>query len=540
MSILLDHKGAPVKARAKSYRRSEQPVMGESFGQWAGHDLQVLKLPGGALLQFDLSSLTISDFRIMSYHYQVNSSLSALSFMLHQLQWTIECSNPRVAAFAEENMRDIWTRLVRSFSQAFWAGYSPNILQWENDTTGRRTVLAKVKDLYPEEASVNWKKIDGTLPPTAPKDAKPPKIKIYDGIKQNGYPYPVPVQNSLWYPLLMQNGDYGGKKILKSAFQPWYFSTLVHLFSNRYFERFGEPVPIGRSPSNETITINGVDIDANQYMMQQLTKLRSRSTVVLPSDKILNNDGDVTSQFEYDIEYLESQMRGADFERYLSRLDEEISLALFTPLLLLRTSTSGGSYNLGVTHMKMYLWQLNAIAEDWAEYINRYILSPMTDFNFGVNAPRPRIKFYKMGKTQDETNRAVLNSLVSRHGVKVDLIELGQATGLTLSETEELSELADDPSLPREDDREARVRDDKTRVSDGIIARIEPQIRNAYKRGEISASWMPDYGFASKLTPAKREMLEFASQDLASLSYVSADQMVERYSSFVRSVMEDA
>jgi hypothetical protein len=52
-------------------------------------------------------------------------------------------------------------------------------------------------------------------------------------------------------------------------------------------------------------------------------------------------------------------MRGADFERYMTRLDEEMSIGLFTPILLLRTADVG-SYNLGQGHMQIYLWMLNA------------------------------------------------------------------------------------------------------------------------------------------------------------------------------------
>ena len=69
-----------------------------------------------------------------------------------------------------------------------------------------------------------------------------------------------------------------------------------------------------------------------------------------------------------------------------------MSLALFTPLLLLRTADSGG-FNQGVAHTQVYLWMLNAIAEDWKEYIDRYILAPLAIFNFGPRANLPTIRF---------------------------------------------------------------------------------------------------------------------------------------------------
>ena len=508
MAGLVDSRGRPISSPA-FYKKAAPPVLGE-IGQWHDTSVHMLQLPGGGVLQFDLSRLTMADYRLMSTHYQINSSLSVLAFMLHQLEWSIEGGSERENSFYEEALRNVWTRLVRAFSQAFWAGYSPNILQWENDTSGRRVIIAKIKDIAPEDARVNWKKIPGALPRTAPEGATPPQVSIYDGIKQYGTPYPLPKENTVWYPLLMQGGDYYGRKLLKSAFQPWYFSTLMHLFSNRYYERFGEPVPVGRAPSDEKVVVDGAAIDSNRYMADQLMKLRSRSVVILPSDRATAPNGSATDNFEYDIEYLEAQMRGADFERYMTRLDEEISLALFTPLLLMRTADVG-SYNLGVSHMQMYLWQLNAVADDWAEYINRYILSPLADYNFGTNAKRPRISFYKMGKTQAETNRAVLSALVSSGRVAVDLTELGQATGLSLEEVQDVTEPAVDPVL--NDDREARVRDDKTRVSDGIIARIEAQAIKADREGRL-LDWKPDFGFTSHMTREQSETLKLVAADI--------------------------
>ena len=540
-SGLIDSRGRPMRPNraTSSYKKSSAPVMGEAFGNWAGRDLQYIELPGGGLMQFDLSRLTLSDYRIISTHYQVNSSLSLLSFMLHQLDWTIDCDNAKIASAAEENMRDIWTRLVRALSQAFWAGFSPNVLQWENDISGKRVVLAKVKDLVPEDCQVNWLKVEGSLPPGAPANTPKPKINVYDGIKQSGVPLPIPVQNTLWYPLLMQNGDYYGRKLLKYAFQPWYFSTLIHLFSNRYFERFGEPVPVGRAPSDEQVTFEGESMDANAFMLMQMQRLRSRGAVVLPSDKQMDSSGSPTNAFEYDISYLESQMRGVDFERYMTRLDEEISLALFTPLLLIRTADSG-SYNLGVTHMQMYLWELNAIADDWAEYINRYILSPFADYNFGTSAPRPKIRFYQMGKTQAETVRAVLSALVSGGKVGVDLVELGQASGLSLTEIEELRTSSDlEPTeSSAKDDREARVRDDKRRVSDEIILRVAPQIKNAFASGAFGAGWKPDIGFASKVSPDKMEILRTWSDDLCAAGFASPESFMREFGSGVRRILD--
>lgn len=525
--------------RTSNYKKAKAPALGEAFGNWAGRELDYLKLPGGGLVQFDLNRLSLSDFRQMTTHYQVNSSLSVLSFMLHQAQWRIECDNKKIAAHCEENLSNVWTRLVRAMSQAFWAGYSPSVLQWENDVQGRTIQLTKIKDLAPEEAYVNWKKVEGA-PGVGAENSMRPKIKVYDGIKQVGYPGHIPTECTFWYPLLMENGDYRGRKLLKSAFQPWFFSTLMHLFSNRYFERFGEPVPVGRAPLDEVVAdpISGEEMQSNKYMMSVLQRVRSRAAVVLPSDKIMDKSGDPTESFEYDIKYLESQMRGADFERYMLRLDEEISLALFTPLLLMRGG-EGGSLNLGTAHMQMYQWQLNAITGDWAEYINKYILAPMADFNFGTKSARPRIKFQQMGKTQSETNRAVLAAMVNAGSVRPDIVELGQAVGLTL---EEIRVVSDNEEKPKIDKRVARVRDGQNpdSVADKITARIAGQAKKAFANGTFSTTWIPDFGYGSKVPADQIDRLEKWNDDLLQDGlFASAEEYLEIFEAGVKDILSE-
>lgn len=493
---------------SSQFKKAAPPKMGEAFGErWLDSELVYYRLPGGGILQFNLNRLNLADFRLMRDHYQVNAALSVLTFMMHQLDWKIECDNERIRKFTQENMERIWTQLVRSLSQAFWAGYSPNVLQWENDLTGKSIQLTKVKDLVPEDCTINWKPVDGWAPP----GHAAPKYRVYDGIKQYSLPFPIPVENTLWYPLLRENGDWYGRKLLRPAFTSWYFSIIIHLFANRYFERFGEPLPIGRAPYDDVIDINGEKKSGRAVMLGILQNLRSRGVVVLPSERSA-----VGTQVDYDynIEYLESQMRGADFERYLMRLDEEISLAMFTPLLMLRTADVG-SYSLGTQHSLVYSQMLNALSGDWAMYINQYVLNRMVDFNFSPTSPRATIKFRKLGDDKMDLVKAILQALLSKGTVKPDLIELGDIAGLTLQETEALIEPSNtQPERETEPGSGSDEEEDDAggsgegatassgQVADLVFARLEKQIRKAYRDGTFGQSFVPDPGYRRQLEAA--------------------------------------
>lgn len=480
---LLDQYGREFASSTRRRRRVAPPdglLTGDVLGQWAGQNLMYMTMPGGTILQFDLDKLTLEDFRQMRNNYQLSASLNVLTFMIHQMDWKIECEDKSITEMLETNMHERWTRLIRALSQSFWAGYSPSCIVYENNPKTDYLEVSKFKDLVPEQCRVHWHYTDGAnLPSPAAGSGTldsslnliggqtriPPKIANFDGIRHypqtgvwgdgghgpwfggygiTGTPVVIPAENSLWYPLLMENGDHYGRKLLKPAFPAYYFSQLIHLFANRYFERFGEPTPIGRANYEDDVQIGSTTVNGKQAMEQILNSLRNRSVVVLPSDR----DPD-TKDYEYSIEYLESTMRGrgADFEQYLSRLDEEMSLAVFTPMLLFRTAAVG-SYNLGNIHLQVFQQMLNSIAGDAQEYIQHYVIDRLVRFNFGDAAPPARWVFRPLGKGDMQTYQLLLQALVSQGMASPDLEELSVATGITMDKIKQVTEPPPAPADP--------------------------------------------------------------------------------------------
>lgn len=406
------------------FRKADPPKIGNKYGAW-GVDPYITRLPGGSVMQFDLSRLTLEDYRQMKTDYQINASLMMLQMMIAQADWNIytegQETDPKAQLISdtiEAGIRRQWIPLIRALSQSFWAGYSPIVLDFELSNDKYYEVV-RYKDLVPENAAVDWNEHVG---------ADNLKIKTYGGILNAGKK--IPGKNTLWFPLMMENGDYYGKKLLQPAFPPWFFSQLIHLYTNRYFERFGDPTVVGYYPGDETITnSDGTTSSSRDTMANILLNLRSRGVVTMPSDR-----DPETKDLEWDIKYLESQMRGADFDRYLARLDEEKSLALFTPVLMFRTGEAG-SYNLGTLHNQVFQWMLNALVGDIKTYIDQYLIITLHDINFGPNAPRSQIKFRNLGRLQDQGAQSILLGLIQNGGAKVTqqgLRELGSHLGLEL------------------------------------------------------------------------------------------------------------
>lgn len=515
---LLGPNGQPIS----SYKKAKPLAVGPSFGNWGDANTQFAQLPGGGVLQFNLDTLDLRDFRAMRHHPQLNACLSVLTFILHQIDWHLECpEDPKMAQELEDLLRPMWTRLVRAMSQSFWAGYSPIAVEYENDMLQNKVVIGKFKDLMPEECSVHWKTVETSYTPPATQQypqmpglenwanqtggsqAIKHKFKVYDGIDQIGHPYTIPAENTLWYPLLMENGNYYGRKLLKAAFTPWYFSTLMHLFANRYFERHGEPIPVGRAPFDSDFTLpDGTQTNGKAAMEMILMDLRNRSSVVLPNDIIPGSRiaGDKTA-YEYSIDYLESQMRGADFERYLTRLDEEMSMALFTPLLLLRNADVG-SHNLGVQHTQTWLWMVNALASDMGEYITRYPVQRLKGYNYSPRAPWVTWKPRPMGKENLQAVQAIMAALVEKNEVRPDIREMGELLGMTLEQVNEVTAIEPENSGQNDggDGEEPRVDgprgvDEPRATGREISARVRTQVQKAFRTNAFGPGFNADFGY---------------------------------------------
>lgn len=407
------------------FKKATPPITGDKFGAW-GNDFYTARLPGGSVMTFDLSRLTIEDYRQMRGDYQINASLQILMGMMAQADFGIytkgQETDPKLKAMSdtlEEGIRRRWLPLIRAWSTSLWAGYAPTVLNYELNPQTKYYEVTKYKDLLPDFTRVDWDV-------TTQKDGT--QIRTYSGIINQGRS--IPGKNTLWYPMLMEHGNMYGRKLLKPAFGPWFFSQLIHLYTNRYFERFGEPTAVGYYPQDQSVTNqDGTVTSSRELMANVLTGLRSRGVVTIPSER-----DPETHDLEWDIKYLESQMRGADFDRYLSRLDEEKSLALFTPVLMFRTGERG-SYALGEIHRDVFQWMLNMLAEDFKGYIDEFLITPLHDINFGPNAPRSEIRFRTLGRISSQGAQSTLTALIQNGGAKVTatgLKDLGDFLGVDL------------------------------------------------------------------------------------------------------------
>lgn len=418
-----------------------------ALGEWKPYASLSDALLTGNVYRIDLNKLSLRDLRLMRDDYQISACLNVITFTIQQVNWKIKASDKQIESFIEYAIRKIWNQLIRAISHSYWAGFSASVKVFENDRRSGKIIYKKFRDLAPETVKVVQSK-DNT----------------FNGFKQaksQGGEEVIEPKYAFWYPFMMTHGNFYGEKVLKSAYIPWKFSQIIHLYSNRYYERFGEPTIIGRYPAGESVeNADGEVTDAAVVMEDILETWRNHTSLSIPSQK----DEQGNDKWVFDM--LETNLyRGVDFEAYLKRLDMEKARAIFNPDLLFGSGRVG-SYNLGVEQKNTFLVMLNAFVEDMKPYLNEYIIKPLVELNFAPKngkEPWAEFEYEEFGKLKTDNVVQVVLALVKNGKIKLNADELGRHLGLTIEEVTELTEDSNDND--KDDDKKDDKKDKKVEAS---------------------------------------------------------------------------
>jgi len=452
-----------------------------------------ITLPSG--LVYNPTNISLNTFSKMREDYQISACLNVYNYTIQKLDWYIDGDDKKIKDHIEYSIDKIWSRLIRSTSKAFWSGYSPNVKVFTEDPESGLIIYDKPRDLDPLTCTVRENDNGG-----------------FDGFIQyigQTREQVIPADLAFWYAHQMENGNLYGRSALISAYKPWYFSELLHLWANRYYERFGEPVVIGRAPDEDVEDKNGTPKHAMDLMQTIVESLKSHSAVTIPSDVEEMARG--TNLFKYDISYLESQMRGVDFETYLKRLDMEKARAIFVPDLLLGTGNVG-SYELGKEHKETFLTGLMGVVDDIMDYINLYLIPPLVDINFGPTKKYPKIKYTPMSKINEDSLVQVVQSMINGGLMTPSPQKLADIMGVPLAEPDE---------LPKEDKITEKQQPDKQQSEKQIVDKTsEKQLNRIREQVElIFGSNVSDREKISHLSKIKIGYLDKFISDCSINSY---------------------
>lgn len=371
-------------------------------------------------VKYNSETISLDTYRKISKYYQVAAALNVISYSIQQIDWFIQASNPTVKKVLTLAVEQIWNRLIRSISKSFIYGFSANVKVFTlKKIDGKNYIVyKKIRDLDPKYCDVcldKYGNYDGFW------------YKKGDTLSQKK----INPDYSFWYTSNMENGNLYGDSMLKTIYEPWWFSKKIHTFSNRYYERFGEPLVVGRAPSNTKIKDSKGNIKSAQEVMDGvIANIRNHSSVQMPSDRDEN-----TKEYQYVLEFLESQARGYDFNNYLDRLDKEIAIGLLLPELMFG-GTKGGSYSLGTSQIEVFYTNLMGIMDNIQDYVNLYILPQLIEFNFDKNKDA-KFAYQPLSSSSKKIITDIILSLINKGEIAPEISQLEERSGIKLNKIEQ-------------------------------------------------------------------------------------------------------
>jgi len=277
--------------------------------------------------------------------------------------WWIEGGSDEIRDLVSDLVRPMIRALFRSCLNAVEFGHQAHEKVWELRTVPGGTFYAyrKLKDLEP-----------GTFELFADENGR------YAGLKQPHMDKPIPPAKTFVMTLNKEWGNLYGRGRLDACYEPWYWSSIIYLFANRYFERKADPVMKAYGPPEMRLNPEtGAEEHALDSLNTTLASLRSSGSIALPDER------DEHGNRRWDVEYLLDDQRGEMFKSYLEHLDAKKLRALFVPERSLTQDGSVGSHAAARQYADTFLLMEAGLLQDIVGQVNEFVIQPLVELNFG-------------------------------------------------------------------------------------------------------------------------------------------------------------
>lgn len=281
--------------------------------------------------------------------------------------WWIEGRSEEIVETVADLLRPLVRPLFRSCLNAVEFGHQAHEKVWELRTLGTGAAFyayRKLKDLEP-----------GTFELYADEHGR------YAGLRQRHMDEPIPPEKTFVMTLDREWGNLYGRGRLDAAYEPWYWSSVIYQFANRYFERKADPVVKGYAPPEvRPDPRTGADQHNLDALNAELGSLRSSGSIALPDER------DEHGNRRWDVEYLLDDQRGEMFRHYIEHLDARKLRALFVPERSLTQDGSVGSHAAARQYADTFLLMESGLLTDLVGQVNRHVVRPLVEVNFGAAA----------------------------------------------------------------------------------------------------------------------------------------------------------
>jgi phage gp29-like protein len=249
----------------------------------------------------------------------------------------------------------------------------------------------------------------------------------------------IPIEKLLVFIWRRELGNPYGVSVLRAAYKHWFLKDLAYKLQAIALERWAVGIPVGKVPA-------GTSEQDKQTFLQMLEAMRGheRAAMVLPED--------------YSVELIGAeagQRANQAFVEAIQHHDTMIVKAVLAQFLNLGMGDVG-SWALSRDHSQLFLMGLNAVAQWFADHINRYAIPQLCRLNFGEDfTDFPELTFADLRLV---LQREVLAEAVSK------LVQTGILTP-DRSLQEWVRDVFDLPPLPEEQPEEVELPAPETTAS---------------------------------------------------------------------------
>lgn len=355
------------------------------------------------LSKFDVQRIPISRLRLMRRDPMIAFALFFIQAQLLRARWSIKCPDAQVAAFVDNALREIWPSLVMTYMNKLTFGYQAAVKRfaltnpdWTYiDSQNPNATETPVWDNGSIQA-VTWKPFV-PLPPEGAEpiwddngdfngiNYNPGLVQVSGGSPPKGDPIEYDVLRSLWFTNEAQSvhGSLWGYPRIGYAYRFWWSFWFNWGLADRHFEKDADPPTIVRYPPGRTLADkDGTQRDSRAMALLIGNQARSNSTIAMPSDVVVDDQGMAKNTFEWSIEFLRGGGNFEVFEKRFAQLQTMILRSCMVPEEAFQAKGGSAGYNSTGQLQEAFQSSQITLMQELDMDVNRYVIPQIVAANF--------------------------------------------------------------------------------------------------------------------------------------------------------------
>jgi hypothetical protein len=379
---------------------------------------------------FDVTRIPLSRLRQMMRDPMIAFAFFFIRAQILRARWAIQCSDAQVAAFIDQALREIYPSLVSQYLMKLNFGYQALVKRFETRPGLDWTYIDPADALSPEKPvwdqtaidPLGWKKF-AALPPESVEPLWTPAGDFnginYKPIATSGSATKesnFDVLHSLWVTNESESvfDSLWGYPRIGYAYRFWWSFWFNWGLADRHFEKDADPPAIVYYPSNKPDLIgpDGNAISRRQVALNIGDRARSNSTIALPSDLQLADDGTTKNIREWEIDFAKG---GGNFDAFQQRFDQLQVLILRACMVPEQAFLEGkggtSSRNVAGELQDAFAASQIVLMQELDYDINRYVIPQLVAANFPEKVAQG-IKAKKVTKGFDTEDLALAKIII--------------------------------------------------------------------------------------------------------------------------------